>query len=127
MMSFHHQFTTRGPEEPSGQEIKEVLRGIVCRIDFNIAKYPKLFVHACDFSPHAIVLVKSHLDFNEAQVNAFLCDVVTDDLCDIMMPSSIDVVTLIFMLSAVCPKMMHLILLNVKKVLKIAIALCCLT
>ncbi|KAI8529622.1 hypothetical protein RHMOL_Rhmol12G0239100 [Rhododendron molle] len=48
----------------------------------------------------------------------FSCDVVTDDLCDTMMPSSIDVVTLIFMLSAVCPKKMHLILQNVKKVLK---------
>ncbi|KAI8529621.1 hypothetical protein RHMOL_Rhmol12G0239100 [Rhododendron molle] len=47
-----------------------------------VAKYPKLFVHACDFSPDAIVLVK------------------------------------IFMLSAVCPKKMHLILQNVKKVLK---------
>ncbi|XP_058193025.1 uncharacterized protein LOC131310166 isoform X3 [Rhododendron vialii] len=83
-----------------------------------VAKYPKLFVHACDFSPHAIVLVKSNVNFNEDQVNAFLCDVVTDDLCDTMMPSSIDVVTLIFMLSAVCPKKMHLILQNVKKVLK---------
>ncbi|KAH7857261.1 hypothetical protein Vadar_010659 [Vaccinium darrowii] len=60
----------------------------------------------------------SHEDFNEDRVNAFLCDVVNDDLCDTMMPSSIDVVTLIFALSAVCPKKMHLILQNLKKVLK---------
>ncbi|KAF7123172.1 hypothetical protein RHSIM_Rhsim12G0208400 [Rhododendron simsii] len=39
-------------------------------------------------------LQESHVDFSEDQVNAFLCDVVTDDLCDTMMPSSIDVVTL---------------------------------
>ncbi|GMP35152.1 hypothetical protein CsSME_00007722 [Camellia sinensis var. sinensis] len=60
----------------------------------------------------------SHVDFNVDQVNAFVCDVANDDLCDKMMPSSIDVVTLIFMLSAVCPKKMPLILKNIKKVLK---------
>ncbi|KAF7124250.1 hypothetical protein RHSIM_Rhsim12G0208300 [Rhododendron simsii] len=99
---------------PNGKVILEVGCGAGNTVFPLVAKYPKLFVHACDFSPHAI----SHVDFNEDQVNAFLCDVVTDDLGDTMMPSSIDVVTLIFMLSAVCPKKMHLILQNVKKVLK---------
>ncbi|KAH7856747.1 hypothetical protein Vadar_005089 [Vaccinium darrowii] len=59
-----------------------------------VAIHPELFVHVCDFLPHVIAIVKSHVDFNEDQVNAFLCDVVNDDLCDTMMPSSIDVVTL---------------------------------
>nr|GEZ84960.1 methyltransferase-like protein 6 [Tanacetum cinerariifolium] len=37
---------------------------------FPIAKkYPKLFVHACDFSHHAITLVKSHTNFREDQMN----------------------------------------------------------
>ncbi|XP_058214479.1 uncharacterized protein LOC131325971 [Rhododendron vialii] len=39
------------------------------------------------------LLHKSHADFNEDQVNAFLCDVMTHDLYDTMMPSSINVVT----------------------------------
>ncbi|KAI8569349.1 hypothetical protein RHMOL_Rhmol02G0271800 [Rhododendron molle] len=37
--------------------------------------------------------IYSHADFNEDQVNAFHCDVMTHDLCDTMMPSSINVVT----------------------------------
>ncbi|XP_052175645.1 uncharacterized protein LOC127790280 isoform X2 [Diospyros lotus] len=68
--------------------------------------------------PHGKVVLESHVDFNEEQVNAFVCDVVEDDLCDKVMPSSVDVATLIFMLSAVCPKKMHMILQNIRKVLK---------
>ncbi|KAL6972686.1 hypothetical protein U1Q18_026859 [Sarracenia purpurea var. burkii] len=41
------------------------------------------------------VVLESHVDFNEDQVNAFVCDAVNDDLCDRIMPSSIDVVTLV--------------------------------
>ncbi|XP_058193029.1 uncharacterized protein LOC131310166 isoform X7 [Rhododendron vialii] len=78
----------------------------------------KYFSDDSSASSNGKVVLESNVNFNEDQVNAFLCDVVTDDLCDTMMPSSIDVVTLIFMLSAVCPKKMHLILQNVKKVLK---------
>ncbi|GMP35151.1 hypothetical protein CsSME_00007722 [Camellia sinensis var. sinensis] len=103
---------------PYGKVILEVGCGAGNTIFPLIATCPKLFVHACDFSSHAIALVKSHVDFNVDQVNAFVCDVANDDLCDKMMPSSIDVVTLIFMLSAVCPKKMPLILKNIKKVLK---------
>ncbi|THG11179.1 hypothetical protein TEA_025779 [Camellia sinensis var. sinensis] len=45
-------------------------------------------------SPYGKVILESHVDFNVDQVNAFVCDVANDDLCDKMMPSSIDVVTL---------------------------------
>ncbi|XP_058193031.1 uncharacterized protein LOC131310170 [Rhododendron vialii] len=114
-------FSDDSSASPNGKVVLEWQVGCgACNTVFPlVAKYPKLFVHACDFSPHAIILVKSHVDFNEDQVNAFLCDVVTDDLCDTMMPSSIDVTLQIFMLSAVCPTKMHLILQNVKKVLKV--------
>jgi len=78
----------------------------------------KYFSDDSSASPNGKVVLESHVDFNEDRVNAFLCDVVNDDLCDTMMPSSIDAVTLIFVLSAVCPKKMHLILQNLKKVLK---------
>ncbi|KAL2462446.1 S-adenosyl-L-methionine-dependent methyltransferase superfamily protein [Forsythia ovata] len=83
-----------------------------------IAAYPKLFVHACDFSPHAVTLVKSHSNFTEDRINVFLCDVTNDDLTKNVLPSSIDVVTLIFMLSAVSPNKMLLVVQNLKKVLK---------
>ncbi|PSR96185.1 Methyltransferase-like protein [Actinidia chinensis var. chinensis] len=113
-----HYFNDDNSATSSGKVVLEVGCGAGNTIFPLVATYPKLFVHACDYSPRAIALVKSHVDFNEDQVNAFVCDVGNDDLCDRIMPSSIDVITLIFMLSAVCPKKMPLVLKNIKKVLK---------
>ncbi|PPD98533.1 hypothetical protein GOBAR_DD04442 [Gossypium barbadense] len=83
-----------------------------------IAAYPELYVQACDISPHAVALVKSHAEFKEDRVNAFLCDVTVDNLLERINPSSVDVITLIFMLSAVSPHKMPSILQNIKRVLK---------
>ncbi|XVE88678.1 hypothetical protein DITRI_Ditri19aG0088200 [Diplodiscus trichospermus] len=83
-----------------------------------VAAYPKIYVQACDISPHAVALVKSHLEFREDRVNAFVCDVTADNLLKRINPSSVDVITLIFMLSAVSPYKMPGILQNIKRVLK---------
>ncbi|KAM7277036.1 hypothetical protein ACFE04_018902 [Oxalis oulophora] len=82
------------------------------------ATYPDVFVHACDFSPRAVNLVKSHKDFSETRVSAFVCDPTRDDLTQNISPSSVDIVTMIFVLSAVSPEKMALILHNIRKVLK---------
>ncbi|XAR67598.1 tRNA(Thr) (cytosine(32)-N(3))-methyltransferase [Bertholletia excelsa] len=111
-------FRDDGTESTNRKVVLEVGCGAGNSIFPLLATYPKLFVHACDFAAHAISLVQSHVDFNEDQVNAFVCDVANGDLCDKIMPSSVDVVTLIFMLSAVCPAKMPLILQNIRKVLK---------
>ncbi|KAJ4717851.1 Methyltransferase-like protein [Melia azedarach] len=102
----------------NGKVVLEVGCGAGNTIFPLVAAYPKLYVHACDISPCAIQLVKSHLEFREDRVNAFVCDAVRDDLSAKINPSSVDVVTLIFMLSAVSPKKMPLILQNIKAVLK---------
>ncbi|XP_048130000.1 uncharacterized methyltransferase C3H7.11-like isoform X2 [Rhodamnia argentea] len=83
-----------------------------------LASFPDLYIHACDLSPHAIKLLKSHADYKETQVSAFVCDVTEEDLCDRLGPSSVDIVTLIFMLSAVLPSEMPKILQNIGGVLK---------
>lgn len=57
-----------------------------------IATYPNVFIHACDFSPRAVNLVKRHKEFNESRVAAFVCDLTADDLSNHISPSSIDVV-----------------------------------
>ncbi|GER35402.1 methyltransferase [Striga asiatica] len=59
-----------------------------------LATYPDIFVHACDFSPRAVNLVKMHKEFTEARVNAFVCDLTTDDLSLHVAPSSVDIVTM---------------------------------
>ncbi|KAL3824473.1 hypothetical protein ACJIZ3_020502 [Penstemon smallii] len=83
-----------------------------------IAAYPKLFVHACDFSTEALTIVKSNSNFNEDRINVFVCDVSNEELCDKILPCSVDIVTLIFMLSAVSPTKMPIVLQNLKKILK---------
>ncbi|KAK4793001.1 hypothetical protein SAY86_023436 [Trapa natans] len=83
-----------------------------------IATYPNIFVHACDFSPRAVNLVKLHKDFTESHIRAFVCDLTVDDLNEHIPPSSVDIVTMIFVLSAVSPEKMPLVLQNISKVLK---------
>nr|XP_027126654.1 O-methyltransferase 3-like isoform X2 [Coffea arabica] len=69
-------------------------------------------------SPKRKVVLESHASFNNGCVNAFVCDVAKDDLCINIKPSSVDIVTLIFVLSAVTPSKMTLVLQNLKRVLK---------
>ncbi|XP_016447299.1 uncharacterized protein LOC107772320 isoform X2 [Nicotiana tabacum] len=105
-------------ESSHGKVVLEVGCGAGNTIFPLIATFPNLYVHACDFSPNAITLVKSHANFSAEKMNAFVCDATKDDLCVNVMPSTVDVVTLIFTLSAVSPGKMASILENCKKVLK---------
>lgn len=82
------------------------------------ATYPGIFIHACDFSPRAVELVKAHKDFNKEKINAFACDLTSEDLLKHISPSSVDIVTMIFVLSAVSPEKMSLVLQNIKKIMK---------
>lgn len=59
-----------------------------------IATYSNVFVHACDFSPRAVDLVKGHKEFSESLVNAFVCDLTMDDPSKQIPPSSVDIVTM---------------------------------
>ncbi|XP_052046052.1 tRNA N(3)-methylcytidine methyltransferase METTL6 [Apodemus sylvaticus] len=77
-----------------------------------------IFAYACDFSPRAVDYVKQHPLYNAERCKVFQCDLTRDDLLDHVPPESVDAVTLIFVLSAVHPEKMHLVLLNVFKVLK---------
>ncbi|KAJ8448814.1 hypothetical protein Cgig2_011435 [Carnegiea gigantea] len=83
-----------------------------------LATYPDVFVHACDFSQRAINLVQSHKEYADTRVHAFVCDLISDDLSNHIAPSSVDIITVIFALSAVSPEKMPLVLQNIKKVLK---------
>ncbi|XP_031217639.1 tRNA N(3)-methylcytidine methyltransferase METTL6 isoform X2 [Mastomys coucha] len=77
-----------------------------------------LFAYACDFSPRAVDYVKQHPLYNSERCKVFQCDLTRDDLLDHVPPESVDAVTLIFVLSAVHPEKMRLVLLNVYKVLR---------
>ncbi|XP_041518171.1 tRNA N(3)-methylcytidine methyltransferase METTL6 isoform X2 [Microtus oregoni] len=74
-----------------------------------------IFAYACDFSPRAVDYVKQNPLYNTERCKVFQCDLTKDDLLDHIPPESVDAVTLIFVLSAIHPEKMHLVLLNVYK------------
>ncbi|XP_057593814.1 tRNA N(3)-methylcytidine methyltransferase METTL6 isoform X1 [Hippopotamus amphibius kiboko] len=79
---------------------------------------PNIFAYACDFSPRAVEYVKQNPLYDTERCRVFQCDLTKDDLLEHVPPESVDVVTLIFVLSAVHPDKMHLILQNIYKVLQ---------
>ncbi|XP_042395619.1 uncharacterized methyltransferase C3H7.11-like isoform X1 [Zingiber officinale] len=83
-----------------------------------LVSFPNVFVHACDFSPRAVALVKENGAFASDRLNTFVCDVTKDELSTTILPSSVDIVTMIFMLSAVSPINMPAVLQNVRTIIK---------
>uniref|UniRef100_A0ACD5WF16 Uncharacterized protein n=1 Tax=Avena sativa TaxID=4498 RepID=A0ACD5WF16_AVESA len=62
--------------------------------------------------------MQKHKDFRPDRVNAFACDITSEQLTENVEPSSVDIVTMIFMLSAVAPDKMPLVLQNIRNTLK---------
>ncbi|XP_069031098.1 tRNA N(3)-methylcytidine methyltransferase METTL6 isoform X1 [Embiotoca jacksoni] len=77
-----------------------------------------IFVYACDFSPRAVEFVKQNPLYCSERCRAFQCDLTKDDLMANVPEGGVDVVTLIFVLSAVHPDKMKLVLENIGRVLK---------
>lgn len=74
--------------------------------------------YACDFSPRAIECLKSNPLYNSSLINAFTCDIVTDELIKKIPENSLDMVTAIFVLSAIHPDNHHTVISNINKLLK---------
>ncbi|XP_061633646.1 tRNA N(3)-methylcytidine methyltransferase METTL6 isoform X1 [Phyllopteryx taeniolatus] len=89
-----------------------------------------IFVYACDFSPRAVDFVKSRNDTfvvfdrqknplcRAERCSVFQCDLTRDDLRHNVPEGSVDVATLIFVLSAIHPDKMALAVRNIHRVLK---------
>lgn len=74
----------------------------------------KFFVHACDFSETAIAVLKSNPEYNN-KCNAFVHDITKEFP---LKHSSVDVITMIFVLSAIHPTLHRQCLENAFKILK---------
>lgn len=61
------------------------------------------FIYACDFSPRAVDLVKTNEHYNVNKMNAFTCDITKPDVFDVIQPETLDIITMIFVLSAIHP------------------------
>lgn len=61
-------------------------------------------VYCCDFSPNAIKILKENSEYNEEHCTAFVCDITNDDWNPPFALESLDVILLVFVLSAVQPE-----------------------
>ncbi|XP_065154648.1 tRNA N(3)-methylcytidine methyltransferase METTL6 [Paramisgurnus dabryanus] len=77
-----------------------------------------IFIYACDFSPRAVEFVKQNPLYCTDRCLAFQCDLTKDDLQTNIQAETVDVATLIFVLSAIHPDKMQQSLENIFKVLK---------
>ncbi|XP_064476667.1 tRNA N(3)-methylcytidine methyltransferase METTL2-like [Ornithodoros turicata] len=72
-----------------------------------INKDPGLFLYCCDFSETAVSVLKEHKEYDPQRCLAFVCDV-TRENWDAPFPNeSLDIIILIFVLSAVSPDKMQ--------------------
>lgn len=76
------------------------------------------FIYACDFSPRAISFVQSNELYNPIKMRAFQCDITTENIFNEIAPGSLDIITMIFVLSAIHPENFRLVACNLFKLLK---------
>lgn len=81
-------------------------------------KHNNYFIYACDFSQRAVDLVKSNPLYDENQIKAFQCDITTDSVFEAIENDSLDIVSLIFVLSAIHPNKFETVLSNIFRLLR---------
>ncbi|KAG0226959.1 Methyltransferase-like protein 6 [Actinomortierella wolfii] len=83
-----------------------------------LEKNPYLFMYGCDFAQSAIDLVKSHEMYKQGRCEAFLCDLTVDDLTQTIPAGTIDLVSSIFVLSAIPAEKLEAAAKNIAQVVK---------
>ncbi|GAN07729.1 methyltransferase-like protein 6 isoform X1 [Mucor ambiguus] len=83
-----------------------------------LADNPHMFIYACDFSKRAVDMVKSNEHYTEDRCKAFVCDLTADALTDNIPANSLDLVSAIFVFSAIPPEKMSTAIKNIYSVLK---------
>ncbi|KAJ1726572.1 hypothetical protein LPJ61_005094 [Coemansia biformis] len=83
-----------------------------------IERNPDVYVYACDFSPRAVEFVKANDGYNKDRCHAFVCDITQDRLIETIPPHSVDIVSAIFVLSALPPEKQAAAVANIAEILK---------
>ncbi|XP_058059173.1 tRNA N(3)-methylcytidine methyltransferase METTL6 isoform X1 [Anopheles bellator] len=76
------------------------------------------FIYACDLSPRAVELVRKHNLYDERYMRAFPCDITTPEVFGTVTEHSLDIVTLIFVLSAIHPEKLPAVVANIFRLIK---------
>ncbi|KAG0172569.1 hypothetical protein DFQ28_010317 [Apophysomyces sp. BC1034] len=82
------------------------------------SKNPELFVYAADFSSTAVQVVRSNPSYDTNRSLAFVWDLSSPDIPEHITPGSLDVIVLIFVLSALTPEQWDQAIINIHKMLK---------
>eukprot|EP00088_Acartia_fossae_P030609 TRINITY_DN3160_c0_g1_i12.p1 TRINITY_DN3160_c0_g1~~TRINITY_DN3160_c0_g1_i12.p1 ORF type:complete len:288 (+),score=37.85 TRINITY_DN3160_c0_g1_i12:35-898(+) len=77
-----------------------------------------LYIYCCDFSPRGVDFVKKNELYDESRVKAFVCDITTDGLTEELGDNSVDIISMVFVLSAIHPDKHHQVFKNLWRVLK---------
>jgi methyltransferase-like protein 6 len=105
--------------ESTKRVLMEVGSGVGNTVLPLIELHPNDYFYAFDCSQNAIELLKSHEKYLEGRAHAFVCDITREaisssDVAD----GSVDIVTMIFMLSAVPPELMDIVVQRISKKMK---------
>lgn len=76
------------------------------------------FIYACDFSQRAVDFVKQNPLYDETVIKAFQCDITGDTIFDDISDNSLDIISMIFVLSAIHPEKFSKVLTNLRRLLK---------
>ncbi|KAJ2962128.1 hypothetical protein NQZ79_g2698 [Umbelopsis isabellina] len=127
----------KGDESKEKKICLEVGCGVGNFVFPTLAKNPNLFIYACDFSSRAVGMVQvsellafqclywgskhsspyqANEQYNESRCKAFVADLTVDDLCATVPAESVDLVSAIFVLSAIPPEKMSVAIQNIYKV-----------
>ncbi|KAF9436476.1 hypothetical protein BGZ76_003803 [Entomortierella beljakovae] len=121
---FKGQSNADGSDTPATMNCLEVGCGVGNFIFPVLERNPHLFMYACDFAPRAIELVIEHEDYKKGRCQAFVCDLTKDPLTDNIPAGSLDIVSSIFVLSAIPAEKLESAVRNIKEVMKPGAMLC---
>lgn len=76
------------------------------------------YFYACDFSPRAVEFVRSNKKYDETKIKVFQCDITTDTVHQHIPSNSLDIISMIFVLSAITPEKFDAVVKNLRKLLK---------
>ncbi|XP_034653196.1 tRNA N(3)-methylcytidine methyltransferase METTL6 [Drosophila subobscura] len=78
----------------------------------------RFYFYACDFSPRAVDFVRANRLYDPSSITAFQCDITTQQVHEHIPAGSLDVCTMIFVLSAIHPHKFEAVVQNLWRLLK---------
>ncbi|KAI8076677.1 S-adenosyl-L-methionine-dependent methyltransferase [Gilbertella persicaria] len=82
------------------------------------SKNPELFVYAADYSKTAVDVVLGNKDYDPSRSCAFVWDLTSPNIPEQIEPESLDMIVLIFVLSALAPEQWNQAIKNIYKMLR---------